>query len=114
MSGIGITPQLKIEEAQRVRLTNILGSSPILVFLFYIYFGFTHRFWFLPILCGGLMLAVIAGLYCSYLRKPGLAKGVLFSVNSFSIFITYNLVNIDYSVTSFFFRSSSFMSWCTI
>jgi signal transduction histidine kinase/CheY-like chemotaxis protein len=103
LSGIGITPQLKIEEAQRVRLTNVLGSSPILVFLFYIYFGFTHRFWFLPILCSGLMLAVIAGLYCSYLRKPVLAKGVLFSVNSFSIFITYNLVNIDYSVTSFFF-----------
>jgi signal transduction histidine kinase/CheY-like chemotaxis protein len=103
LSGIGITPQLKIEEAQRVRLTNVLGSSPILVFLFYIYFGFTHHFLFLPILCSGLMLAVFAGLYCSYRRKPVLAKGVLFSVNSFSIFITYNLVNIDYSVTCFFF-----------
>jgi signal transduction histidine kinase/ActR/RegA family two-component response regulator len=103
LSAIGVTPQMKIEEAQRVRLTNVLGSSPILVFLFYIYFGFTHHFLFLPILCFGLMLAVFAGLYCSYLRKPTLAKGVLFSVNSFSILITYNLVNIDYSVTCFFF-----------
>jgi signal transduction histidine kinase len=94
---------MKIEEAQRVRLTNVLGSSPILVFLFYIYFGFTKHFLFLVILCFGLMLAVFAGLYCSYLRKPTLAKGVLFSVNSFSILITYNLVNIDYSVTCFFF-----------
>jgi signal transduction histidine kinase len=103
LGNLGITPQLKIEEAQRIRLTNLLGSSPILVFLFYIYFGFTHRFWFLPILCSCLMLAVVAGLYCSYIGKPLLAKGVLFSVNSFSIFITYNLVNIDYSVTCFFF-----------
>lgn len=103
LSNLGITPQLKIEEAQRIRLTNLLGSSPILIFLFYIYFGLTHRFWFLPILCSCLMLAVVAGLYCNYIRKPILAKGVLFSVNSFSIFITYNLVNIDYSVTCFFF-----------
>jgi len=103
LSNLGITPQLKIEEAQRIRLTNVLGSSPILIFLFYIYFGLTHHFWFLPILCSCLMLAVFAGLYCSYVRKPVLAKGVLFSVNSFSIFITYNMVNIDYSVTCFFF-----------
>jgi len=103
LSNLGITPQLKIEEAQRIRLTNVLGSSPILIFLFYIYFGLTHRFWFLPILCSCLMLAVVAGLYCNYIHKPALAKGVLFSVNSFSIFITYNLVNIDYSVTCFFF-----------
>ena len=103
LSNLGITPQLKIEEAQRIRLTNLLGSSPILIFLFYIYFGLTHHFWFLPILCSCLMLAVVAGLYCNYIHKPVLAKGVLFSVNSFSIFITYNLVNIDYSVTCFFF-----------
>jgi len=103
LNNLGITPQLKIEEAQRIRLTNVLGSSPILIFLFYIYFGLTHHFWFLPILCSCLMLAVFAGLYLNYIRKPVLAKSVLFSVNSFSIFITYNLVNIDYSVTCFFF-----------
>src|ERR1700761_6077468 len=103
LSGLGITPQHKIEEAQRIRLTNVLGSSPILIFLFYIVFGLTHRFWFLPILCSCLTLAIFVGLYCSYLQKPALARSVLFSVNSFSIFITYNLVNINYSVTCFFF-----------
>ena len=74
LSNLGITPQLKIEEAQRIRLTNLLGSSPILIFLFYIYFGLTHRFWFLPILCSCLMLAVFAGLYCNYIHKPAFAK----------------------------------------
>jgi len=103
LSNLGITPHHKLEEAQRIRLTNVLGSSPVLIFLFYIYFGLSHHFWFLPILCSCLMLAVLAGLYCSYLGKPDLARAVLFSVNSFSIFITYNLVNIDYSVTSYFF-----------
>jgi len=94
---------MKIEQAQRIRLTNVLGSSPIFIYFFYIYFGLTHHFWFLPILCCILTLAILAGLYCSYTHKPALAKAVLFSVNSFSIFITYNLVNIDYSVTCFFF-----------
>ena len=103
LSDLGITPQLKIEEAQRIRLTNMLGSSPILIYLFYIYFGLTHHFWFLPILCSCLTLVIFAGLYCNYIGKPVMAKGVLFSVNSFGIFITYNLVNIDYSVTCFFF-----------
>jgi len=103
LSNLGISPQLKIEEAQRIRLTNILGSSPLLVFLFYIYFGLIHHFWFLPILCSCLMLFVFVGLYCNYIHRPALAKGILFSVDSFSIFITYNMVNIDYSVTCFFF-----------
>jgi signal transduction histidine kinase/ActR/RegA family two-component response regulator len=94
---------MKIEQVQRVRLTNVLGSSPIFIYFFYIYFGLTHHFWFLPILCCILTLAVFAGLYCSYIHKPALAKAVLFSVNSFSVFITYNLVNIDYSVTCYFF-----------
>jgi signal transduction histidine kinase/CheY-like chemotaxis protein len=103
LSNLGITPQLKIEEAQRIRLTNVLGATPILIYFFYIYFGLTHHFWFLPILCSCLTLAVIAGLYCNYIHKPVLSKAMLFFVNSFSIFITYNLVNIDYSVTCFFF-----------
>ena len=77
LSNLGITPQHKIEEAQRIRLTNVLGSSPILIFLFYIVFGLSQRFWFLPILCSCLMLAVFIGLYCSYLGKPALARSVL-------------------------------------
>jgi len=103
LSNLGITPHLKIEEAQRIRLTNMLGSSPILIYLFYTYFGLTHRFYFLPIICSCLILGIFIGLYCNYRGRPLLAKGILFSVNSFSIFITYNLVNIDYSVTCYFF-----------
>lgn len=103
LSNLGITPHLKIEEAQRIRLTNMLGSSPILIYLFYIYFGLTHRFYFLPVICSCLILGIFIGLYCNYKGRPLSAKGILFSVNSFSIFITYNLVNIDYSVTCYFF-----------
>jgi signal transduction histidine kinase/ActR/RegA family two-component response regulator len=99
----GVTSHLKIEEVQRVRLTNILGVMPIFVYLYFIYFGLSNHYYFPPLLCIGLTFFAIIGLYLNYKQKYVLAKGILFAANSFSIFITYNILNIDYSITCYFF-----------
>ncbi len=99
----GVTGHLKIEEVQRVRLTNILGVMPIFVYLYFIYFGLSNQYYFPPLLCVGLTLFATIGLYLNYKQKYVLAKGILFAANSFSIFITYNILNIDYSITCYFF-----------
>lgn len=103
LANLGISPQVKIEEAQRIRLTNLLGSSPAFIFLYYIYYGFAHHFYFLPAICGFMLIGIVAGLYSNYRKRPVLAKAILFSVDSLSIFLTFNFVNVDYSVTCYFF-----------
>ncbi len=100
---MGVTPDLRVEDAQRVRLTNILGVMPIFIYLYFIYFGLSQQYYFPPILCSGLTIGAITGLYFNYKRKHILAKSILFSVNSFSVFITYNILNIDYSIVCYFF-----------
>jgi signal transduction histidine kinase/CheY-like chemotaxis protein len=103
ITNLGVTSNLKIEEVQRVRLTNILGTFPIFVYLYFIYFGISTNYFFPPILCTGLTIGAITGLYFNYKCRYSLAKGILFSVNSFSVFAAYNVLNIDYSITCYFF-----------
>jgi signal transduction histidine kinase len=103
ITNMGVTPDLKIEDAQRVRLTNILGVMPIFIYLYFIYFGLSQNYFFPPILCTALTIGALIGLYFNYRRKHILAKCILFSVNSFSVFITYNILNIDYSIVCYFF-----------
>jgi signal transduction histidine kinase/CheY-like chemotaxis protein len=103
ITNLGVTSSLKIEEVQRVRLTNILGTFPIFIYLYFIYFGISTKYYFPPILCTGLTISAVTGLYFNYKCRYSLAKGILFSVNSFSIFAAYNVLNIDYSITCYFF-----------
>ncbi len=103
LSHIGVSPKLKIEEVQRVRLTNILGMAPIFIYLFFIVFGLVYNYYFPPLIATVLTLGALSGLYFNAKANYLLAKGVLFSINSFSVFITYNVLNIDYSITCYFF-----------
>jgi signal transduction histidine kinase len=100
---MGVTPDLRVEDAQRVRLTNILGVMPIFIYLYFVYFGLSQHYFFPPILCTGLTIGAFIGLYFNYKCKYILAKSILFSVNSFSVFVTYNILNIDYSIACYFF-----------
>jgi signal transduction histidine kinase/CheY-like chemotaxis protein len=103
VTNLGVTSHLKIEEIQRVRLTNILGTFPIFIYLYFIYFGLSNNYYFPAILCTCLTIGALTGLYFNYKCRYSLAKGILFSVNSFSIFAAYNALNIDYSITCYFF-----------
>ncbi len=100
---VGVNSKLDIEQAQRIRLTNILGIAPIFVYLFFIVFGLLHQYFFPPILCTFLLLGVLIGLFISKIGRNLVSRCILFSINSVSIFIVYNVLNIDYSITCYFF-----------
>jgi signal transduction histidine kinase/ActR/RegA family two-component response regulator len=100
---IGINDAMDIEQAQRIRLTNTLGVIPIFIYLFFIFFGLIYEYYFPPILCTCLLIGAIIGLYVGSLGKNLLSRSILFSINSISVFIIYNVLNIDYSITCYFF-----------
>ena len=103
LSDYGVEEAQKIEEIQRTRLTNILGLIPVMVYLFFIVFGFVNHYYF-PVYIGFLLtIGVFISLYFNYIRSYQIAKTILFSVNSLSIIIIYNCLNIDYSIVCYLF-----------
>ncbi len=100
---LGTGSHLKIEDAQRVRLTNILAIFPGIFYVFFVFFGFYHRYYFPPILCCCLIILISAGLYVNGRRNYMTAKFILFSANSFAVLATQNILNIDHSITCYFF-----------
>jgi signal transduction histidine kinase/CheY-like chemotaxis protein len=100
---LGVKETLKVEEAQRVRLTNILGFIPMLMYVAYFVFGLLNQYYFPVFLCGFLLIVASFGIYLNAKGFYGQAKFVLFSINSISIFIAYNCLNIDYSICCYFF-----------
>ncbi len=103
IANFGTTDQLKIEEKQRVRLTNILGMLPLLGYVVYIIFGIINHYYFPVIICTSLSVFVIIGLFFNYKGKHQIAKSILLSSNSIVVFATYNSLNIDYSIICYFF-----------
>src|ERR1700722_685761 len=90
LTNLGITPDTRIEEAQRIRLVNILSVSPVPIALFFTWYGLHVRVFFMSILCGTLLLSTVIGLAFSYHKKTGIAKSIVLCVNSLGIFIGYN------------------------
>lgn len=100
---LGVHDQLKIEDAQRVRLTNILGIFPALMYLYFICFGLSNHYYYPPILCSILMIGTAIALQLNAKRKYAICKTILFSINSLSVLATQNALNIDHSITCYFF-----------
>ncbi len=100
---IGITAEMSIEQMQRIRLTNILGVLPIFIYLFFVVFGLAYKYYFPPLICAILLVLAFFGLYMGSVGKNLISRGILFSINSVSVFIIYNILNIDYSITCYFF-----------
>ena len=99
---LGVTESLKIEEAQIVRLTNVLALFPIPVYLFYIGYGFFFNQVFSSILASSMIILTAISVRQNSLGRYGIAKIVLIGLNGFSIWVTFNVFNIDYSVLSSF------------
>ncbi len=100
---LGITENLSIESSQRIRLINILGLTPIFIYFYFIYFGLTQNYYFPAFISSFLTIGACIGLFYNHKQKYNVAKSILFSVNSFSVFIVYNVLNIDYSIVCYFF-----------
>jgi signal transduction histidine kinase/ActR/RegA family two-component response regulator len=103
ITNIGIKEELKIEEVKRIRLTNILGLFPVFIYIYFIFLGIVHQYYFPPILCSFLTIGTAIGIFLNYKQKYLTAKSLLFSINSLSVFFTYNILNIDYSIVCYFF-----------
>jgi signal transduction histidine kinase len=103
LQNMGTTDAMRVEEVQRVRLTNILGFIPMLMYLVYIVFGILNSYYFPVILCTVLTLLTITGILLNKRNRHGSAKFLLFSINALSVFMAYNCLNIDYSICCYFF-----------
>jgi signal transduction histidine kinase/AmiR/NasT family two-component response regulator len=104
LTNLGVTADTKIEEAQRIRLGNILAISPVIIYLFFIWYGLrSPKLNFLSVICGALLICVIVGLFLSYKHKTGISKSIILSVNSLGIFVNYNCFLANYSGMCYFF-----------
>ena len=99
---LGVTDSLKIEEAQLVRLTNVLALFPVPVYLFYIGYGFFFNQVFSSLLASSMIILTAISVYQNSRRRYAIAKIVLIGLNGFSTWVTYNVFNIDHSVLSSF------------
>jgi signal transduction histidine kinase len=103
VANIGLKPDMKIEAVQRLQLTNILGSLPIILHLFFIYEGIINDF-FYPLFIGLLSITItLFALYLNYKQQYYFAKSILLCINAFIIFVANNSFNMDRSVTLYFF-----------
>jgi signal transduction histidine kinase/CheY-like chemotaxis protein len=103
LTNLGVNNNLKVDEVQRVRLTNILGLIPMGMYLVYIVFGLLNQYYFPVVLCSCLLVVSIWGIVLNKNYYYGFSKLLLFGVNGFCVFISYNCLNIDYSVCCYFF-----------
>ncbi|GAB5528086.1 MAG: hypothetical protein Roseis2KO_59580 [Roseivirga sp.] len=99
---LGVTDSLKVEEAQLIRLTNVLALLPVPVYLFYIGYGYYFDQIFSSILASSMILLTMVSLFQNYRQRYGIAKLVLIWLNGFSLWITFHVFNIDYSVLTGF------------
>ncbi|MEQ8470875.1 MAG: ATP-binding protein [Marinoscillum sp.] len=100
---LGITEQLRIEDAQLVRITNVLALFPVPVYLFYIGYAYFFSQWFSAALAGSMIVLTIIAISLNSKQLYGLAKFTLFWLNGFSLWVTYHVFNVDYSVLMSFF-----------
>lgn len=86
-----------------VRITNVLALFPVPVYLFYIGYAYFFEQWFSAVLAGSMILLTALALYFNGNERYGLAKFTLFWLNGFSLWVTYHVFNVDYSVLMSFF-----------
>jgi signal transduction histidine kinase len=99
----GVTPDLKIEEAQVVRLTNLFGMIPMIFYIIYILNGILYDipfFWQIGLIN---MLLNFLSIFLNNQRRYPLAKTILLSSNSFILLLFINMVDGNASAIAFFF-----------
>jgi signal transduction histidine kinase/ActR/RegA family two-component response regulator len=99
----GVTPDLKVETAQIVRLTNIFGLFPMLVYISLITMGIILDISFYYISCSIITIVVAFGLWCNYKAYYSLSKTIIISSNSVLILLTKNVIEGNHSVIVYYF-----------
>jgi signal transduction histidine kinase len=99
----GVTTELKIEEAQIIRLTNLFGIFPMFFFMIYIANGIIYDisfFWQIGLI--NALLNIIA-IWCNYKGYYPAAKTILLASNSLILLLFANVVAGNASAVAFFF-----------
>jgi signal transduction histidine kinase len=100
---VGVTPNLELEEAYKVKLSNIFSLSTVPLYLVYLVFGFHYDSPFSIIFSISLMFFTVVGFYLNHKQKYLAAKVFLFSIDSFCLMLSYNIFNSDKSMLCFYF-----------
>lgn len=103
ISNLGVGDGLSIEDAQKIRLTNILTLLPMPLAGFYFFFGLFNGLNFLWQICAFLIVGIFFVVFVNYKKRYVLAKSISFYVYAFAVFMIHNSTNIGYCVTNFFF-----------
>ena len=101
ISNLGVTDGLSIEDAQKIRLTNILTLLPMPLAAFYFFFGLFHQLSFLWQICAFLLVGIFSVVFVNYKKRYVLAKSISFYVYAIAVFIIHNSTNIGYCVQIF-------------
>lgn len=99
---LGVVESLKVENAQVIRLVNILALFPVPVYLFYIGYGIYFDQWFSSALALSMIVLTGFSLWQNVRLNYGMAKVILLGLNGFSLWVTYHVFNVDYSVLTAF------------
>jgi signal transduction histidine kinase len=100
---IGVTENVKIEFASRIRLSNIMVICTLPLNIFYFIFGAYFDTPSMVFLSGFLIVTNCFGLYLNSRQLYNVTKVLLFSINSLTILFASNVFNVDNSITVFFF-----------
>jgi signal transduction histidine kinase/CheY-like chemotaxis protein len=100
---LGVKDNLRIEQIQRIRLTNILA-----IFVFFVYFSFIGYSLYFSEKVSGIMAATmccitISAFLLNASAQYNAAKFLLFMSNSICLLIVKLIFNIDFSITAFYF-----------
>ncbi len=99
----GITEELKVEAAYKIRLSNIFLLSTLPLYITYLIFGFYFHYVVTIIFSTSLIIFIAIGFYLNYKQKYLAAKVFLFCTNSVSLMLAHNIFNLDKSMLCFYF-----------
>ena len=105
----GVTAELKIEEAQIIRLTNLFGIFPMFFFMIYIANGIIYDisfFWQIGLF--NALLNILA-IWCNYKGYYPAAKTILLASNSFILLLFANVVAGNASAVAFFLPGANML-----
>jgi signal transduction histidine kinase len=99
----GVTAELKLEAAYKIRLSNIFLLSTLPLYITYLIFGFYYQYIVTIIFSSTLILFVAIGFYLNHTKKYLAAKVFLFCSSSVSLMLAHNIFNLDKSMLCFYF-----------
>ncbi len=100
---VGVTTNLEIDVAYKVRLSNIFLLSTLPLYVIYLIYGLYFDTIVSIILSAILILFVIVGFYLNHKKHYLSAKVFIFFTDSFCLLFSYNIFNLDKSMLCYYF-----------